>query len=81
ADLAAMAAQIGLDGERFAADLSNAALQARVAQDLKDAATLKIAAVPSFVINGRTVAGRKTLGELTDLVAEALAAPPPRRHR
>jgi protein-disulfide isomerase len=81
ADLAAMAAQIGLDGERFAADLSNAALQARVAQDLKDAATLKVTAVPSFVINGRTVAGRKTLGELTDLVAEALAAPAPRRHR
>jgi len=73
ADLARMAAQIGLDGERFVADVNNATLQARVAADVDEAGTRKIAVTPSFVINGQLVAGRKTLGELKDLVADALA--------
>ncbi len=79
ADLAAMAAQIGLDGERFVSDVNSAAFQTRVAQDLKDAAALKVAVVPTFVINGTLAAGRRTLDELKSLVAEALAAPQPRR--
>lgn len=72
ADLAAMAAQLELDPLRFASDGNDPKALARVAADLEYAATLKVTATPTFVINGRAVVGRKTLGELRDLVAEVL---------
>lgn len=81
ADLGAMAAQLELDLSRFAADGNDPKTLARVAADMDDAAAHKVTATPAFVINSRTVIGRKTLGELRDLVAEALAAPAPPRRR
>ena len=51
------AQELGLDVERFEADLASAAVAARVRDDLLDAEQMDITAVPTFFVNGRRHVG------------------------
>ena len=52
-DLLSLADRIGLDTERFSADLKTGAPAARVARDAESARAAGIAATPAFFVNGR----------------------------
>lgn len=52
-DLAGLADRIGLDTERFGADLATGAPAARVARDSDAARAAGIASTPAFFVNGR----------------------------
>ncbi|MFU8946323.1 Na+/H+ antiporter NhaA [Mycetocola zhadangensis] len=51
------AQELGLDVERFEADLTSAAVAARVRDDMLDAEAMDITAVPTFFVNGRRHTG------------------------
>jgi protein-disulfide isomerase len=51
-DLAALAGRLGLDVERFRAELASGAPAARVARDADPARAAGIAATPAFFVNG-----------------------------
>jgi len=51
------AADLGLDLERFEADLSSAEVATRVRDDMLDAEAMDITAVPTFFVNGRRHVG------------------------
>jgi Na+/H+ antiporter NhaA len=56
-DIIRRARDLGLDVERFEADLTTAAVTARVRDDMLDAEAMDITAVPTFFINGRRHTG------------------------
>src|SRR5690606_16219827 len=56
-DLIRRALELGLDVERFEADLSSAEVSARVRDDMLDAEAMDITAVPTFFVNGRRHVG------------------------
>lgn len=79
ADLIAMAAQIELDVAQFTAELDGGAHRAVVAADGDEAVRLKIEATPTMFLNGRRLAGSRTLTELrrfVDAIAPAVARIP-----
>jgi Na+:H+ antiporter, NhaA family len=51
-DMAAMAQRLGLDVERFRAELIDGAYTARVERDAEGARAAGIAATPAFIVNG-----------------------------
>lgn len=53
----ALAVSIGLNKEKFEADLLNKDLEAKVFTDLKEATNLKLQGTPSFIINNKKVEG------------------------
>lgn len=56
-DMIRRATDLGLDVERFEADLNSAEVTARVRDDMLDAEAMDITAVPTFFINGRRHTG------------------------
>ena len=56
-DIVRRARELGLDVERFEADLRSAEVAARVRDDMLDAEAMDISAVPTFFINGRRHSG------------------------
>jgi predicted DsbA family dithiol-disulfide isomerase len=72
-DLVDHARAIGLDPERFRADLSSEAVRARVRRDTEEARRLRLQGTPSFLINGRRMTDPKNVPEFLDWIAEALA--------
>jgi Na+/H+ antiporter NhaA len=56
-DIIRRARELGLDVERFEADLQSAAVTARVRDDMLDAEAMDITAVPTFFINGHRHTG------------------------
>ncbi|MGY4856415.1 Na+/H+ antiporter NhaA [Cryobacterium sp. AP23] len=52
-DILRRAGELGLDVERFTADLESAEVAARVRDDMLDAEAMDITAVPTFFVNGR----------------------------
>ncbi|MET0954981.1 MAG: Na+/H+ antiporter NhaA [Cryobacterium sp.] len=56
-DIVRRAEELGLDLERFTADLETAEVAARVRDDMLDAEAMDITAVPTFFINGRRHTG------------------------
>jgi Na+/H+ antiporter NhaA len=56
-DIVRRAQELGLDVNRFTADLESAAVAARVRDDMLDAEAMDITAVPTFFINGRRHTG------------------------
>ena len=57
ADIAGRAEELGLNLERFEADLDSGEIASRVRDDLLDAEAMGIIAVPTFFINGRRHTG------------------------
>ncbi|MFG2310502.1 Na+/H+ antiporter NhaA [Streptomyces sp. NPDC048566] len=71
ADLMAYAAEIGLDGERFHADLRTGAGAARVAADVESADLSGVSGTPTFFVNGRRHHGAYDIASLTAAVRAA----------
>jgi protein-disulfide isomerase len=65
-DLAALAQRLGLDVERFRAELIDGTYTARVARDADGARAVGIAATPAFVVNGRHHADAFDAGSLVE---------------
>ena len=70
-DLERYAAQLGLDVERFAADLRSHAYAANVADDVDSADLSGVSGTPSFFINGRRHHGAYDIASLTQAVRAA----------
>jgi len=75
-DLRRYAAELGLDLERFWADLRARTHAPRVAEDVDSADASRVTGTPSFFVNGRHDDGAYDIETLTRLVREALAADP-----
>jgi predicted DsbA family dithiol-disulfide isomerase len=63
-----MAADLGLDTERFERDLDDPALREAVEQDLRIGQQLGITGTPAFLINGQVIIG----GQPTEVFVEAV---------
>jgi NhaA family Na+:H+ antiporter len=66
ADLDALAQRLGLDVERFRAELIDGAYSGRVQRDADGAAAAGISATPTFVVNGTPHAGSFDAGSLVE---------------
>jgi protein-disulfide isomerase len=74
-DILRRAAELGLDLERFEADLSSPEVAARVRDDMLDAEAMDITAVPTFYINGRRHVGPYDAQSLIRALQASVAAP------
>ncbi|MFF0450031.1 DsbA family protein [Streptomyces sp. NPDC004609] len=73
--LKTLARQAGVpDLDRFARDLDSEAAKASVAKDQAEAYGLGAASTPSFLINGRPLAGAQPLAEFTQAIEAAYKA-------
>ncbi|QNE35742.1 Na+/H+ antiporter NhaA [Leifsonia shinshuensis] len=74
-DIMRRAADLGLDLERFEADLASPEVAARVRDDMLDAEAMDITAVPTFFINGRRHVGPYDAQSLIRALQASVAAP------
>jgi predicted DsbA family dithiol-disulfide isomerase len=72
-DMIDHAAALGLDTQRFEADLDSVEVKNRVLADLADAIRLRLRGTPTFIINGREMTDPKSVPIFLDWIAEALA--------
>jgi Na+/H+ antiporter NhaA len=72
-DLVRYAGDLGLDTDRFAADLARHAGAGRIAEDVDSADLSGVSGTPTFFVNGRRHHGAYDLGTLTDAVRVARA--------
>jgi predicted DsbA family dithiol-disulfide isomerase len=70
--LIAYAGEVGLDTEKFTADLDAMKHKARIDKDVDMALTLDFYNTPTFVINGRVVIGNVPYKHLRKVVEEEL---------
>jgi protein-disulfide isomerase len=70
ASLERYAADLGLDTRRFARDLDDARLDARLQADVSDADALGIKGTPTLFVNGRRVVGAQPLAMLESAAAK-----------
>jgi predicted DsbA family dithiol-disulfide isomerase len=68
------AADLGLDVDRFAADLASRRHARRVARDVETAERSGVAGTPTFFINGHRLQGAYDLGTLTNKLRLVVAA-------
>jgi protein-disulfide isomerase len=69
-----MAADLGLDTERFERDLDDPALREAVEQDLRIGQQLGITGTPAFLINGQVVIGGQPAEVFIEAVEQAAAS-------
>jgi protein-disulfide isomerase len=69
--LVEMAGDLGLDVERFRADLDDPATEEAVQRDLQEARELGVSSTPAFLINGRPVLGAQPLDTFVTIIEEA----------
>lgn len=69
-----VAAQIGVDADRFAADMDSPAVRDQVAQTAAEGRALGVTGTPAFILDGRPVVGAQPTSVFVDFVEEALAA-------
>jgi protein-disulfide isomerase len=72
-DLIRYAGELGLDTERFTADLRNHAGDAKIAEDVDSADLSGVSGTPTFFINGKRHHGAYDITTLTDAVRAARA--------
>lgn len=72
ADLRALAEELGLDLERYDADLADPKHSALIDEDMAVARQFNANGTPAFFVNGRFVAGARSAPELRQLVKEEL---------
>lgn len=80
-DILRRAEELGLDLDRFEADLASPEVTARVRDDMLDAEAMDITAVPTFFINGRRHIGPYDAQTLIRVLQETAPAPAPPRRR
>jgi protein-disulfide isomerase len=73
ADILAMAHQLGLDAERFRADLDSAETIAAAGAGQAEAAASPGGAAPALIVNGRTLAALSKASDLRAAITLALA--------
>lgn len=73
-DIIRRAQELGLDVERFEADLESAEVAARVRDDMLDAEAMDITAVPTFFLNGHRHTGPYDAQSLIRALAETAPA-------
>jgi protein-disulfide isomerase len=66
-----MAADLGLDVDRFRADLEDPATEEAVQRDLQEARELGVSSTPAFLINGRPILGAQPLDAFVSVIEEA----------
>jgi protein-disulfide isomerase len=69
--LVELAREAGLDEERFRADLASGEHAQSVAEDFKEGQQRGISGTPTFVINGRVLAGLQPVGVFEDAIEQA----------
>jgi protein-disulfide isomerase len=74
ADILAMAQQLGLDAERFRADLDSAETMAAAKSDQNEAVAQNVATTPALIVNGRSLAAIAEARDLRAAIQLALAA-------
>lgn len=74
ADLERYALELGLSPTRFARDLEDPALEARIAADEKEADRLDVKGTPTAFVNGRRITGAQPMGTWQTAVERAQAA-------
>ncbi|UAJ80742.1 Na+/H+ antiporter NhaA [Leifsonia sp. ZF2019] len=77
-DIIRRAEELGLDLDRFEADLASPEVTARVRDDMLDAEAMDITAVPTFYINGRRHVGPYDAQSLIRALQETAPVPPGR---
>lgn len=70
-DLSELAGELGLDVERFEADMADPQVETRVREDVELAESLGVQATPSSFVNGRFVSGAQPRERFEALVEEA----------
>jgi protein-disulfide isomerase len=73
ADFNAFATELGLDTEKFAADMADPALMAMLEADQQVASRFKIRSTPSSFVNGRFVRGAAGVETYQQLIEEERA--------
>jgi protein-disulfide isomerase len=68
------AQQLGLNVDKFKADVAAADVKKRVDDDAKEAASLGITSTPAFLINGLYTSGAKPFEQFKQLIDQELAA-------
>jgi protein-disulfide isomerase len=71
-ELERLADDVGLDVERFRSALDSAELAERVEQDVADATRLGIRGTPTFLVNGKKLAGAQPIEQFEKLIDAAL---------
>lgn len=71
--LAAIAADLDLDVERFRADLRSDQVSAAVARDFAEGQSLGVTGTPAFLINGRPLLGAHDVGVFAEVIEAAAA--------
>ncbi len=70
-----IAAGLGLDAERFVADLADPALEEAVLADMQEAQALGLTSIPSFVVGGSYFTGAQTLDFFRQAIEEQVRQP------
>jgi protein-disulfide isomerase len=73
-DLDKYALEVGLNPTRFARDIDDPALEARIAADEKEAERLDVKGTPTAFVNGRRITGAQPMGTWQTAVDRAQAA-------
>jgi protein-disulfide isomerase len=71
--LVEMAADLGLDPDRFRADMNDPAALDAVQRDRQEAQQLGVSSTPAFLVNGRPILGAQPTEVFTSVVEEAAA--------
>jgi protein-disulfide isomerase len=66
------AKQLGLDMDKFKADLKSEEVQKRVKQDMAEASKLGVTGTPAFFVNGRFLSGAQPFSSFESLIDEEL---------
>ena len=69
--LAALAREAGLDEKRFESDLASGEYDRAVAEDFREGQQRGISGTPTFVINGRVLAGLQPVGVYENAIEQA----------
>ena len=76
-DLVAVAERLGLDLDRFAADIDGAEAARRVQEDADDADLMDLLATPAFFVNGWRLVGPYDAESLVEALRLSAGSPPP----
>ena len=74
ADLFRNAHRLGLDLQRFAKALNAQRFQARIADDVKQARSLRLSVTPTYFMNGKKIVGVSSFSTLRRRVERELAS-------